>query len=196
MEIEHRRGDDWKVITTDEDDGRRGRADEEDNTEENPVEETDDKDTTKTKSEAEKDYREIEQNVCKGSAELIPDPNRIAKKTAGIYGLGEVLSGRYFTEKIENRFTRAGYKQVATFSKTGFKDNLEGEEQGDDNRPEKEEPKVNNKEHRVSKGDTLWALSKKYYGTGSKWEKIANANGIAKSEVDKLDIGRTLIIPE
>jgi nucleoid-associated protein YgaU len=32
--------------------------------------------------------------------------------------------------------------------------------------------------HRVAKGDTLYALGRRYYGTGAAWKRIAEANGI------------------
>jgi TP901 family phage tail tape measure protein len=46
----------------------------------------------------------------------------------------------------------------------------------------------------VKKGDTLWALAQKYYGSGTKWSKIQSANG----GVDpyNLRIGSTLKIPK
>lgn len=47
--------------------------------------------------------------------------------------------------------------------------------------------------HKVAKGDSLWKLSEKYYGTGLKWETILNANpGINPK---KLIVGKELIIP-
>ena len=33
-----------------------------------------------------------------------------------------------------------------------------------------------NKTHTVQKGDTLWAIAKKYYGNGSQYPKIVSAN--------------------
>lgn len=45
----------------------------------------------------------------------------------------------------------------------------------------------------VKKGDTLWAISVKYYGTGTKWRTIADANGIRDPK--KLKIGAVLRIP-
>ena len=36
--------------------------------------------------------------------------------------------------------------------------------------------KNKNKTHTVKKGDCLWNIAKKYYGDGSKWKKIYNAN--------------------
>ena len=32
------------------------------------------------------------------------------------------------------------------------------------------------KKHTVKKGDTLWSIAKKYYGSGTKWEKIYKEN--------------------
>ena len=32
------------------------------------------------------------------------------------------------------------------------------------------------KTYTVKRGDTLWGIAKKYYGNGSKWKKIYNAN--------------------
>lgn len=45
----------------------------------------------------------------------------------------------------------------------------------------------------VKKGTTLWALAVKYYGDGTKWTKISQANGGVDPK--KLKIGTVLIIP-
>lgn len=39
------------------------------------------------------------------------------------------------------------------------------------------------KTHKVKKGDTLWGIAKKYYGSGSKWKTIYNKN---KSTIEKV----------
>ena len=52
---------------------------------------------------------------------------------------------------------------------------------------------VSKKYHKVVKGDTLWAISKKYYGDGSKYMKIANANDIKNP--DLIYVGQNLLIP-
>jgi LysM repeat protein len=47
----------------------------------------------------------------------------------------------------------------------------------------------------VVKGDTLWGISKKYYGTGTKWPTIADAN---KSQIKNPNLiypGQKFIIP-
>ncbi len=51
----------------------------------------------------------------------------------------------------------------------------------------------------VKKGDTLWALSKKYYGDGRQWRKILDANPESLSRrgnVRTLRIGAVLVIPQ
>lgn len=48
-------------------------------------------------------------------------------------------------------------------------------------------------EHVVTSGDTLWAISEKYYGTGYEWAKIAKENNITNP--NKIEVGQTLKIP-
>lgn len=56
-------------------------------------------------------------------------------------------------------------------------------------------PKVTPKTHKVVSGDTLWGLAKKYYGDGSKYMKIFNANtGILKNP-NLIYAGQVLTIP-
>lgn len=45
----------------------------------------------------------------------------------------------------------------------------------------------------VVRGDTLWAISIKFYGTGTKWTTIADANGVKDPRL--LQIGTVLRIP-
>ena len=55
--------------------------------------------------------------------------------------------------------------------------------------PKEEGPRT----HTVSGGDTLFALAKRYYGSGTQWTRIAEANGL--SEGDPLRVGQSLRIP-
>ncbi|MEX0616577.1 MAG: LysM peptidoglycan-binding domain-containing protein [Candidatus Woykebacteria bacterium] len=48
------------------------------------------------------------------------------------------------------------------------------------------------KSYTVVKGDTLWEISQKFYGSGSSWTKIRDAN---KDKVGKLKNGNPLIKP-
>uniref|UniRef100_UPI003A9A3E03 peptidoglycan-binding protein LysM n=1 Tax=Stappia sp. TaxID=1870903 RepID=UPI003A9A3E03 len=49
--------------------------------------------------------------------------------------------------------------------------------------------------HTVEKGDTLWAVSKKAYGDGSKYMAIFEANKPMLSDPDKIYPGQVLRIP-
>jgi len=49
------------------------------------------------------------------------------------------------------------------------------------------------KYHTVQKGETLWAIAKKYYGNGNQYPKIVKANGIANPDI--IHVGQKLLIP-
>ncbi len=49
--------------------------------------------------------------------------------------------------------------------------------------------------HQVVRGDTLWAVSKKYYGKGSRYPEIFEANRPMLSHPDKIYVGQVLRIP-
>ncbi len=49
--------------------------------------------------------------------------------------------------------------------------------------------------HEVVRGDTLWAVSKKYYGKGSRYMEIFEANKPMLSHPDKIYVGQMLRIP-
>ncbi|MFH1371182.1 MAG: LysM peptidoglycan-binding domain-containing protein [Planctomycetota bacterium] len=50
--------------------------------------------------------------------------------------------------------------------------------------------------HIVQKGDTLSAISQKYYGTPRYWQKILAANDKILKDPDRLVPGTRLLIPE
>jgi TP901 family phage tail tape measure protein len=54
-------------------------------------------------------------------------------------------------------------------------------------------PAPANRYHTVKKGDTLWDIAKAFYGSGTEWKKIYEAN--ANPDPRKLQIGRKLLIP-
>jgi len=56
-------------------------------------------------------------------------------------------------------------------------------------------PKTTGKTHTVVKGDTLWGIAKKYYGNGSQYMKIANANKDKVKNPNLIYPGQVLTIP-
>lgn len=49
--------------------------------------------------------------------------------------------------------------------------------------------------HTVVSGDTLWKISKKYYGKGSRYPEIFEANRPMLTHPDKIYVGQVLRIP-
>ena len=49
--------------------------------------------------------------------------------------------------------------------------------------------------HTVAKGETLWALAAKYYGSGAQYVRIYNANTNQISNPNKINVGQVLTIP-
>ncbi len=49
--------------------------------------------------------------------------------------------------------------------------------------------------HTVVSGDTLWKISKKYYGRGSRYPEIFEANRPMLTHPDKIYVGQVLRIP-
>lgn len=60
--------------------------------------------------------------------------------------------------------------------------------------PESNPAVTENKTHTVQKGDTLWAIAKRYYGNGSQYPKIASANPSIKNP-NLIYPGQVLSIP-
>jgi len=48
--------------------------------------------------------------------------------------------------------------------------------------------KGTSKTHKVKKGDTLWALARKYYGSGLKWKKIWNVPSNKKMLISEINV--------
>ena len=49
--------------------------------------------------------------------------------------------------------------------------------------------------HEVAKGESLWKIAERYYGDGSLYPKIFEANRDVLKDPDKIKIGQRLRIP-
>ena len=51
------------------------------------------------------------------------------------------------------------------------------------------------RQHRVQRGETLYQLSRRFYGDGNQWQIIARANPLLESNPTRLRAGMVLVIP-
>jgi nucleoid-associated protein YgaU len=49
--------------------------------------------------------------------------------------------------------------------------------------------------HEVTKGDSLWKIAERYYGDGSLYPKIFEANRDVLKDPDRIKVGQRLRIP-
>lgn len=132
-----------------------------------------------------------------GTVQLaIPIPNIVANKTVKLEGLGGSLSGNYFVEKVVHTFSSSGYTQDLEVSRK-----WKGESAKTPSAPPSTsskppvQPTVQTKTYTVKKGDCLWNIAKKYYGKGSQYTKIYNANKDKIKNPNLIYPGQVLNIP-
>ena len=85
-----------------------------------------------------------------------------------------------------------------TIPKYNNNDNSDNSDREDNNKDKEEDNKTTQKTHKVKKGDSLWAIAQKYYGKGSLYPKIKEANktkypSLAKNNI--IYVNWELIIP-
>ena len=87
--------------------------------------------STDSKTDAEKEYIDIEFNTLTGDVELIPTKNNL-KITSGctinFRGIGKYLSGMYFVTEVKHKIDKdGGYTMSVSLLKNGFGDGLKSE---------------------------------------------------------------------
>lgn len=122
---------------------------------------------------------------------VITRPNPFLKGSSGIGGtikdfestvLTVSLEGYTLEESAENAYdviVSLKFKEYVSYGTVKKKVVSNNKNNNNSNKKpvesaDKKVPK--NKTHTVKSGDTLWGISKKYYGTGTKWETIYEAN--------------------
>lgn len=89
-----------------------------------PPKDNDNRETTETKNNSDKEYIEIEENILEGSCRINPNPKIHAKATVKIAGVGKQLNGLYYVEQVKHSFSSSGYTQELTVTREGFGDSI------------------------------------------------------------------------
>ena len=94
------------------------------------------------------------------------NPKIVASHCVNIKGLGKI-DGKYYVDKIVHSVGKSGYTMKLTLHKVqkpiGYTTDSSDSTTGGGT-------------YKVVSGDTLWAIAKKYYGSGAKYTTIYNAN--------------------
>lgn len=139
------------------------------------------------------------ESVLEGKIKL-KEPNLSikAKKGVTLQGLGSKLSGLYFVESVEHTFDYRGYTQQITVSRSWKGESMKNTPSST-TPPTTDKPivtpTVQTRTYTIKKGDTLWAIAKKYYGKGSEYPKIFNANKDIIKDPNKIYPGQVIKIP-
>lgn len=176
------------------------------------------RETTESSNTATSEFISIEQNVLVGDLVVVPDPSYKAKHTVLLQYLGKNLTGLYFVDQVVHSFGSDGYTQSMRVSRNGFGDTIKSGNAGkpvenvaptqgglmngtgDTSRPSQASPpptppKVTQRTYTIKSGDTLWAIATKYYGNGSQYTKIYDANrGVIKNP-NLIYPGQVIVIP-
>lgn len=163
------------------------------------------------KGKVEKKQNTIEINTLEGSLSYIASEQTIklrAGDTVKLLGLGKYLSGKYYVKDVTRTIDSNGYSHSATVIKTDFGTTLKVKETKKVSKElvQIEEKKVSSpissktktpvRTHTVKKGECcLWGIAKKYYGNGSLYTKIYDANTNEAVKPDSTYIGQVLVIP-
>ena len=107
------------------------------------------------------------------------------EKTYKINGLGDVYFSLSLTE----------YKEIEIPQIAPATNSSSTKKPTTTKRPTDTKKKKSSTTHIVKRGDTLWGLAKKYYGDGSQYMKIANANKDKVKNPNLIIDGWKLVIP-
>lgn len=169
-----------------------------------------------SEGKVENKYNYIEVNTLSGTLNFIVNENTIKLKagdTVKLEGIGKYLSGNYFVKDITRQISNNGYSHSATLIKTDFGPSLKTITQTPvEKKPVEEKPVVVEKPvvkkeesspskenaqrtYTVKKGDCLWNIAKKYYGSGSAYTKIYDANTKKIADPHWIYPGQVFVIP-
>lgn len=160
-------------------------------------------DSQSSTGSVEKQYNTIEINTLEGTLNFIVTEETIKLKagdTVKINGIGKYLSGNYYVKDITRQISSNGYSHSATLIKTDFGNSLKLSTSTTEKvveEPVASSPSADTAQrtYTVKKGDCLWNIAKQFYGDGSAYTKIYDANTKQIANPNLIYPGQVFVIP-
>lgn len=163
-------------------------------------------DSKSSTGSVEQKYNYIELNTLEGTLSYIATPSTIKLKagdTVKIKGLGKYLSGNYYVKDVTRQVSNNGYQHSATLIRTDFGSKLKVSTSTTKKvtppvQKKVESPKTaetTKRTYTVKRGDCLWNIAKKFYGKGSAYTKIYDANTNQIANPNLIYPGQVFVIP-
>ena len=160
-------------------------------------------DSQSSTGSVEKQYNTIEINTLEGTLNFIVTEETIKLKagdTVKINGIGKYLSGDYYVKDITRQISSNGYSHSATLIKTDFGNSLKLSTSTTEKvveEPVASSPSADTAQrtYTVKKGDCLWNIAKQFYGDGSAYTKIYDANTKQIANPNLIYPGQIFVIP-
>ena len=122
-----------------------------------------------------------------------------ARQTIRLEGVGEALTGLYYVTEVDFELSGTEFKQSLKVERNGFGDYTKAYDIAIKGKKTVQsdavKPVTNNKTYKVKKGDTLYSISKKYYGSSKYVDTIYKANKSKIKNKNVLKVGITLTLP-
>jgi nucleoid-associated protein YgaU len=128
-----------------------------------------------SKEENVEKVRSIEYDL-EGTAEIRPIVDLRSRKVINLQGLGENFSGNYFLATVVHTINRSGYSQSIELLRSNFTWKSDPITKTILPKVTPKKDTGSSKNYTVKRGDTLWAIAKRFYGNGILYKKIFNAN--------------------
>lgn len=122
-----------------------------------------------------------------------------ARQTIRLEGVGDALTGLYYVTEVDFELSGTEFKQSLKVERNGFGDYTKAYDIAIKGKKTVQsdavKPVTNNKTYKVKKGDTLYSISKKYYGSSKYVDTIYKANKSKIKNKNILKVGITLTLP-